>query len=337
MSGVRSSTLALLLLASFFLSFSGAASAGLPEDLAAARSALAAKDFPAAAKALDAAQLSAQDSETPVPAALLARIYYYRGVSLRLAGKNEEGAAEWRQALAIDNGFAWEEGLIEDPAVRDFFLALRPEVKDRMKIDLRYPEAVGAARLFVDGQQIAPGATAREGIHLAQVDCPDDRFHGQWTTFDKKFKWLKLCPKGVDTSVVVAATPTDEWGEMDDPFATPAENPPPPVPPTEEPKRNKKSGEEPMELPPEDGKAPLVRHAVSWPLVAAGGGTLAVSTAAFLVANSRKNAFLDPSNPDLQTPADVDAAAAKVNRVGYLAYGLGGVGVSLCAAAVIPW
>ena len=35
--------------------------------------------------------------------------------------------------------------------------------------------------------------------------------------------------------------------------------------------------------------------------------------------------------------AQIDAAAKGVNTVGYVAYSLGGVGVALCAAAVIPW
>lgn len=321
---------------------SGTAAAGVPEDLEAARAAIQRSDTKAALAALNAAQASAQAASTVVPTAQLAQIFYLRGVALRLAGDKDAGNNEWRATLAIANQHEWDPTLIDNGEVRDFFEALRSEVRARPRVDALVPEQVGAAKLFIDGARASAGDKVTEGLHLSQVACPDDGVYGQWTRFDKKTKWLKLCPKGVDTTVAVAAVEDDGFGPAFGPAEGEGEGEPVAVaPPVEAPpsgagaSAGEGEGGAPLAMP--DGPKMVAARRVSWPLVAAGGGTLLASTTAFIIANNRNQAFNDETRTDLSTPAEVEAAAKGVNTVGYVAYSLGGVGVALCAAAVIPW
>lgn len=312
------------------------AAAGVPEDLEAARAALLRSDTKAALAALTSAQAAAQSATTVVSTTQAAQIFYLRGVALRLAGDKDAGNNEWRATLAIANEHEWDPALIDNGEVRDFFEALRSEVRARPRVDPLIPEKVGAAKLFIDGARAAADVKVIEGLHLSQVACPDDVVYGQWTRFDKKTKWLKLCPKGVDTTVVVAEAEGDMFG-MD--FGD--EEPSAPVTPPVEPSggavaEGGAEGGAPLDMP-AGGPRMVAARRVSWPLVAAGGGTLVASTTAFIIANNRNQAFNDQTRTDLTTPAQVDAAAKGVNTVGYVAYSLGGVGVALCAAAVIPW
>ena len=119
---------------------------------------------------------------------------------------------------------------------------------------------------------------------------PDDGIYGQWVTFPKKkVKWLKLCPNGVDTSLI----PEPEEAEEEDMFSfgdalgEEEEGCPLPGEETEEQVADA-SGDAP---PP--GPAPLIEHRVSWPLVAAGTGLLVGGGTALAIASSRKAAFLD--------------------------------------------
>lgn len=307
------------------------AHAGVNDDLSAARAALVAGDNKGALAALQSAQAAAQSSTELVLNRQLAQIFYLRGVALRLNGDKDAGNAEWRQALVIHNQHEWDGALIADNEVRDFFEALRSEVRGRPKVDALVPAQVGAAKLFIDGERAEAGQKVLEGLHLSQVACPEDVVYGQWTRFDKKTKWLKLCPKGVDTTVVVAAA-EDDFG-MPNFGDEPAE----PVVAATDPKAgDPKAGEggEPLSIPEGGGEKLIGPRRVSWPLVAAGGGTLLASGATLLVANARNNAFYSDTYTDV---AAMEQAQARTNRAGYLGYSLGGVGVALCAAAVIPW
>lgn len=307
------------------------AQAGVNDDLSAARAALVAGDTKGALAALQSAQAAAQSSTELVLNRQLAQIFYLRGVALRLSGDKEAGNAEWRQALVIHNQHEWDGALIADNEVRDFFEALRSEVRGRPKVDALVPAQVGAAKLFIDGERAEAGQKVLEGLHLSQVACPEDVVYGQWTRFDKKTKWLKLCPKGVDTTVAVAA--------VEDDFGMPnfGDEPAEPVVAATDPKpTDPKAGEggEPLSMPEGGGEKLIGPRRVSWPLVAAGGGTLLASGATLLVANARNNAFYSDTYTDV---AAMEQAQARTNRAGYLGYSLGGVGVALCAAAVIPW
>jgi hypothetical protein len=307
------------------------AQAGVNDELEAARAALIAGDSKAALAALQTAQASAQSSTELVLNRQLAQIFYLRGVALRVGGDKEAGNAEWRQALVIHNQHEWDPALIADNEVRDFFEALRSEVRGRPKVDALVPAQVGAAKLFIDGERAEAGQKVLEGLHLSQVACPEDVVYGQWTRFDKKTKWLKLCPKGVDTTVVVAAAEDDfgmpNFGDEPSEPVVAAVDPQPSDPKAGE-------GGEPLSIPAGGGEKLIGPRRVSWPLVAAGGGTLLASGATLLVANARNNAFYSDAYSDV---AAMEQAQARTNRAGYLGYSLGGVGVALCAAAVIPW
>jgi hypothetical protein len=140
---------------------------------------------------------------------------------------------------------------------------------------------------------------------------------------------LKLCPKGVDTTVAVAV--------VEDDFGMPNFGDEEPTAPVVADASSPAAAGTPMEVPDAGGPAGpqmIGPRRVSWPLVAAGGGTLLASGVSLMVANARNNAFYADTYTSI---AAIEDAQAKTNRAGYLGYSLGGVGVALCAAAVIPW
>ena len=199
--------------------------AGEVEDrLGEARAAMLSKDFKAAGKALDAAYAAAPGSAGVVPQESLARIWYYRGVIEQLQGDKKGKAIDhWRQALVLDSGLPWEPAVLNEADPETLFEALRSEVKSRDKLNTGVPEKVGAALLFVDGQKAGADGRVLQGEHLAQITCPDGKTYGAWTDFSKPVKWLAMCPGGVDTSVVVAAAPTDDWAEFGPAFGAPSD------------------------------------------------------------------------------------------------------------------
>src|SRR4029453_10129586 len=113
------------------------------------------------------------------------------------------------------------------------FEALRKEVEDRGAVDVGAPTATGLARLYVDGRRVRAGDTALAGRHLAQITCPDGTTRGRWTDFEKPPRWFKLCPGGVDTTVVVGAEAgagehvglLPDWSDKSEPAAAPAPAP----------------------------------------------------------------------------------------------------------------
>lgn len=321
-----------------WIALTGAASAGtLPEELEAAKTALASSDTGSADSALDAALDAATQLEATAEAAQLARIHYYRGLMHHIDGKTEDAMQAWRHALLIDNDFTWDEALLADGPTQDLFEALRREVRSYPEAQSQVPFKVGTAQLFLDGRRVCPGDKVPEGMHLTQVDCPDDRIHGDWTTFPaKKVKWLKLCPQGVD----VDAAPVVEEAGDDDPFgfgdmvgesdSCPEIDEATYASLTAPPGGAGVGGGAPA------GGPPLVRRSVSWPMVAAGGGLLVGGGVALAIAQSRKSTFLDPST-SYSTLADVDTAAKKVNSAAWAGTTMTVLGGGLCVAAVIPW
>lgn len=203
----------------------GVALAGPVEDrLGEARAAIIAGDYKTALKALDAAQAAAPGAETVVSAKALARIWYYRGVVEHLQGDKKGRAMDhWRQALVFANDLSWETEVLKADDPETLFEALRSEVRSRQKVDIGAPEAVGLAKLYVDGSKVGAGDRVLSGQHLAQITCPDGKTYGVWTDFSKSVKWLALCPGGVDTSVVANTAPQDDWGEFGPSFGAPAD------------------------------------------------------------------------------------------------------------------
>ena len=203
---------------------SAAFAAGPVDDgVAAARTAIASKDWKSAAKALDGAEAAAPTAAAVVSGRVLAKVWYLRGVVEYMQGDKKGRAMDlWRQALVLDNELPWDESVLKADDPQTLFEALRAEVRGRSKVDIGAPEATGTAKLFVDGKRRTAGDAVLDGTHLTQVECPDGKVYGEWTTFKKPAKWLKLCPGGVDTSAVVAdEAPTDEWSEFGPMFGAP--------------------------------------------------------------------------------------------------------------------
>jgi hypothetical protein len=183
------------------------------DDVAAAREAIVRDDYGSALDALDAAEEHAPSENAPVAAPVLAGIPYLRGIVLvRQGDPRGEAIDRWRETLAIQNDLPWDTTLVPNGDERALFEALRKEVEDRGTVDVGAPPATGLARLYVDGRRVHAGDQALAGRHLAQITCPDGTTRGRWTDFEKPPRWFKLCPGGVDTSVVVAA----EAGDNDD-------------------------------------------------------------------------------------------------------------------------
>jgi hypothetical protein len=195
----------------FSLSLAHAGDGSVADNVGWARDAVRKGDLEGAAVFLAAAEAGAVTEKEPIPGAILARIWYLRGVVAEKNGDPEQEAIHlWRQTLVLDNDAEWDEELLASGEKHTLFEALRKEVIDRGAVDVRVPDKVGAAKLYVDGTRVKEGDLAIVGRHLAQITCPDGRTYGEWTEFDKKFKWLRLCPDGVDTSVVVTEQPDDE-------------------------------------------------------------------------------------------------------------------------------
>lgn len=320
--------------------WSHAASAGtFTEELSSAQAALTAKDLGAASSAIDAAEQLATSLEGVAQPSLLAQVHYLRGMHSQLSGARDEAMNHFRRALLINNEHQWDEGIAKDDVAQDLFEALRAEVRDRRQVDGLVPPLLGLAELYVDGTRICPGDTVQEGLHLAQVSCPEDRFYGQWAEFPrKKMKWLKLCPNEVDVNAIPAPKEEAEEDMFGFGDALGGEDEGCPMP-----------GDEPEEvvadaeatpsapadsLPP--GGLPMIQRSVSWPMVAAGTGLVLGGGVALGIAGSRRAEFRDPSTTYTSTN-QVEDAAKRVNGASWLGTGLTVVGGGLCVAAVIPW
>jgi len=320
-------------------SLSSTATAGtFTEELSAAQKALTAKDLGTASAAIDAAEAAAENLEGVAQPSLLARVHYLRGMHAHLSGDAEGAMQHFRAALLIDNEHQWDEAIAKDDKAQDLFEILRAEVRDRPEVDALVPPLLGLAELYIDGGRICPGDKVQEGLHLAQVSCPEDRIYGEWAEFPrKKMKWLKMCPNGVDVNAVPAPKEEaeedmfgfgDALGGEDEGCPLPGEEPVEAVAAVEEPPPPTE------ELPP--GGAPLIQRSVSWPMVAAGTGLVLGGGVALGIAGSRRAEFRDPGTIYKST-AEVEAAAKKVNSASWVGTGLTVVGGGLCVAAVIPW
>lgn len=211
---------------------SSASTADLDSALSSARAALLDERPSTALSALEEAETYARQAGVKVPAKSSASIFYLRGVAYRASGDRKNRAADlWRQALVIDNELVWDESLIDDGDAFSLFEALRGEVRGRPTVDPGVPEALGAAKAYIDGRRVRAGETVLEGMHLAQITCDDGTIPGVWTPLSRPLNWVKLCPNGIDTSVVVAEDDEDDlFGGMLPDFGGEADEPEPPAP-----------------------------------------------------------------------------------------------------------
>lgn len=308
-----------------------AAAADYAGEIAAARAALGSKDTKTAWKHLKAAEALAPAEPAVLAPKAVAELWYLKGMAHFLSGTGSEDAMPmWRQALIVDNAFEWDTGLSTDDPAQDLFAALRSEVRDRPPVDPKVPEATGAARVFVSGVRVKAGETVKEGTHLGQISCPDGVAHGLWTDFSKPVKWFKLCPGGVDTTVVVAEAPAeDEWGDLGPAFGGDA----PPAGPVASTNATPGDGAAPVGAPPVE----IVRKKILWPALIAGVGTAAAAGAFQVVALRQAATYNDLSNPDYQSAAALDELRSKTNRNQTLVYPLLGISGGLFFAATYQW
>lgn len=196
----------------------------LDDGLTEVRTLIGAGEHKEALKSLKAIEKSLGSADVVLSPRSLARVWFYKGAAEFGAG-NKKGRAEdaWRQALTVQNDFPWDVDLLGETDLISLFEALRGEVEGRGYVDTGVPEKVGLATLYVDGIQHGPEETVIRGVHLAQIECPDDQgVFSQMTDFSKPLAWFALCPDGVDTSVEVAMVEEDEWAEFGPTFGTPA-------------------------------------------------------------------------------------------------------------------
>lgn len=290
--------------------------------LDAARQAMVDGDPELAAGLIRAAELHAPEAGTIMDSAELARIWMYRGMIVYGQGNPDDLATQlWRQAFAIDNEIEWDAAFYDDNDALGLFEGLRAESTGRPRAGILHPGAVGAAKLYVDGDRAAEEDTVRIGVHLAQVECPEEQgTFGVWTDFDKKFKWLKLCPAGVDTSVVVEEEPEDdEFGDFAPAFGVAAAG----------------AGDDgPYEPLPPAALAPAPKK-VSMPLLVSAGGAALISGGMYLAALNSRSQFDDVYNASLHSAGDVADLKQKTNTRVVVSAGTGAVALGLYTAAFI--
>lgn len=314
--------------------------ASFAEDVSAAGDALKGADAKAALSLLDAAEDTAEDLDAVVDSAELARYWFYRGVaSWMKAGDVDEGGEAWRNALIVDNDHKWDEEIAKDRAAQDFFLALRAEVRSRPLVNPAVPEAMGAARIYVDGIRVRAGDLALEGTHLAQIRCPDLATFGEWSTFAKPPKYFKRCPGGVDTSVVVEEVVEDDdgFGDIGPAFGGGGEDEAPAGPPPDPTQSVTDTIARGAGVAETGGEVEIIRKKVIWPAFGAGVAAAGAAAAVQVIALNQNRAYNDVESPDYQTEDELAALRKKTNRNQTLVYPLLAVSGGLLFTATYQW
>ena len=179
------------------------------EQMTLAEQQLKSNNLDGALSSLEKAEKEMSKSSTILTSNEISQVWYYRGVAESLQGKDP--LESWRQALIINLGQKWDAELLSDSASQDLFLALKTEVQNRRIVSIQHPEQFGHAKLYVDGFLRAPGDFVYQGQHLAQIECPNGEVYGKWTNFEKKFKWIKMCPYKFDVTDMPEPEAVDEW------------------------------------------------------------------------------------------------------------------------------
>jgi len=281
-----------------------------------AKSALMEKNFEAASGLLNQVYSEIESTKRLVTNKELAEIWYLRGMLAMMSAVDPSGDTQmeaWRRALVLNPDHSWDEKLSDNEEGQDTFWALKSEVKSRPIVSLQLPTQYGMANLYVDGFKRAPGEFSKattfvyQGEHFAQFECPNDsddtvQLVSKWVTFERKFDWLGMCPSTFDVTKmpVVEESEDDGFGDL---FATGPQTP----------------------------EVNLNNPALILPLwdrlnkntLYAAGGTAVVATALYSVALSNRAAFMDVSNPDLQTLDDLDAFRKQTNIISRTSLGFG--------------
>ena len=207
------SRLSVVVAVGLFFSGPTALAGPMSDDLASVRVQLEAGEYKPALKMLKQLEGALPELDALAEQRELSTLWLYRGVAEHLRGaKKDRDVNAWRQALIIDNEIPWDTSLVESDDSFGLFEALRGEVRSRNTRSPGIPEMTGAAELYVNGVRLREDAPMLEGIHLAQIKCPDEQgVFSTVTDLSQPVDWFALCPDGVDTSVVINE---DEWAEF---------------------------------------------------------------------------------------------------------------------------
>jgi hypothetical protein len=283
------------------------------ESLITAREAILAEDYAKATEILNSAEIIAPTSTEILTPSEIAQIWYLHGVLNYRQGR--EPLDEWRQTLIIHLGHQWDEELLTDEAARDAFIALQTEIQNRPIVSLQVPEKYGHAELYVDGFLRAPSDFAYKGTHLAQIKCPNGEVFGKWTTFEKKVKWIKMCPYKFDVNdMPEPEEEDDEWAMFSS--------------------MGSDSGMIAPEVNMDNEKvAAPVWDRINKPALYSAGGAAVASTVLYAMALNGKSAFEDIDNADISSEADLDELRASTNRKAISSVTLGGAAAGLYLVA----
>lgn len=341
--------LALIALMGAIFAHAPAEAAPLDEALSAARAAIVAGDPGAAAEALARAELAASAATAPVRPAELATLWLYQGVLLR-AARDPKGRYTdlWRQALVVDNTLPWDEALLADNDAFGLYEALRAEVRGRARLPTGAPAAAGAAKLYLDGTRTNADDKRLEGVHLAQITCPDGCTYSGWTTLRPPPALIDWCPGGVDLSAA-PADEADEFDGMGPSFGVqaPTEGPADCAPSSTAPKPGPApavvkglGGQAKASGGPKGGGAPAERSGGGGKLpvlLMSSGGLLVIGAVgvSFGMTAPRWDAVAEAqTDPTGVSRAEADARSAAFNAARGLTLGLGAVGLGLGGAGL---
>lgn len=253
-----------------------------------AKQAILAKDFAKAEQLFTQVYAELGSSNRVMTNSEISTLWYLRGISAFLQG--QDALDYWRQALVINPEQQWDENLSTDESAQDAFWALKKEVLSRKIVSLQIPEQYGRAVLYVDGYERAPADFAYQGEHLAQIQCPQGEVFSVWTNFEKKMKWLKMCPYTFDVTDMPPKEEEDEWGAL---FGGKSEKP---------------SVNMTNQM-----VAPPLWDRINKPTLYAAGGTAVAATVLYAMAKSSGSVFADVSGSGITSIDELDAIRSKTN------------------------
>lgn len=167
-------------------------------QMTAAKTAMTAKDWSVAIKALEAAEDAAPTSPALISNADLARIYFLHGVILyRQASSIDAAMPWWRKSLAIAPDFSPDKEFLPEQDAQDVFYALSEEQKSKDQVVLMLPEDPGDVMIFFDGKRYESSDSVYIGNHFVQLRCSEGNLVGSWYTLGSPPPdWLVLCTGG---------------------------------------------------------------------------------------------------------------------------------------------
>ncbi|MEN9785861.1 MAG: hypothetical protein RLZZ299_1125 [Pseudomonadota bacterium] len=160
---------------------------GAPELVEQAADAIVAKKYADARKLLDAAYVAAPNAPGPIPAQVLAQIFFYRGVCEWYGAPPKKRADNtfewWRKARALWPEYVPDARVLPESEAQDVYYALASEFAARAQVELGLPEDPGDAVIFVSGRRMEATDSVYVGTHFIQIRCDDGMMHATWYEF----------------------------------------------------------------------------------------------------------------------------------------------------------